>query len=109
MDVYCTTCTEPWDTFHLREEAIHETDFDEAEIAAWLTLPSEQKLAPRYRQKLAAVGWQFGSTMINVMHCPACPKDAAPDAETLAVKAALEELLAGDEDALATTFEDQRL
>ena len=44
MDVHCTTCGEPWDTHHLQHDAIHETDFTEAEIADWKRLPSSHRL-----------------------------------------------------------------
>jgi hypothetical protein len=47
--------------------------------------------------------------VINVVRCPACPKDAKPNSERLQTKAALEKLLGDDEDGLAATFEDYRL
>jgi len=47
--------------------------------------------------------------VINVVRCPACPKDAKPNPDRVATKAALEELLGSDEDGLAATFEDYRL
>ena len=47
--------------------------------------------------------------MINVTRCPACPKDAKPNLEQVLTKAAIEEILGGDEDGLAATFEDYRL
>lgn len=109
MDVHCSTCNEPWDTDHIRFDAIHETDLSQAEAKSWIELPSSQKLSERYRKKFQAAGWEFGSTVLNVIRCPCCPEDAVADPETLAVKAALEDLLRDDEDALATTFEDHQL
>ena len=50
-----------------------------------------------------------GQTIMNVIRCPCCPKDAKPNPERAATKAALEELLGDDEDGLAATFEDYRL
>ena len=47
--------------------------------------------------------------MINVIRCPACPKDAKANVENVLIKAELEELLAGDEDGLAATYEDHGL
>jgi hypothetical protein len=47
--------------------------------------------------------------VINVVHCPACPDGAKPNPDRLQTKAALEELLGDDEDALASTFADYRL
>ncbi len=109
MDVHCSTCNEPWDTYHLRFDAIHETDLSEAEAKSWIALRSDQKLGERYREKFRAAKWEFGSTVLNVIRCPCCPEGARADPDTLAVKAALEDLLRDDEDALAATFEDHQL
>ena len=54
-------------------------------------------------------GWYFGQSVINVVHCPACPDGAKPDPLRLQTKAALEELMGDDEDGLAATFEDYNL
>ena len=40
---------------------------------------------------------------------PPVPKMPKPDPDTVAIKAAIEELLGDDEDALAATFEDHQL
>lgn len=109
MDVHCTTCNEPWDTHHLWHDAIYETDLAEEDIALWRTLPPKYRLSPRYRTAFKAAGFEFGRGVITVIRCPACPKGAEPDAEKLATKAALEELLGDDEDGLAATYEDYRL
>lgn len=79
------------------------------EAKAWCSLPQAKKLTDRYRKEFQAVGWEFGSSVINVIRCPACPKDATPNLERVLTKAALEELLGEDEDGLAATFEDYRL
>jgi hypothetical protein len=55
------------------------------------------------------VGWEFGQSVVNIVRCPSCPKDAKPDTGKVHTKAALEELLGDDEDGLAATFEDYRL
>jgi hypothetical protein len=109
MDVHCSTCNEPWDTFHLWQDVIFETALSPEEAEAWRTLPHAQKLAPRYREQFRAAGWEFGQSVINVKHCPCCPRDARPNPERIATKAALEELLGDDEDGLAATYEDYRL
>ena len=62
-----------------------------------------------YRKKFRAAGWEFGSTVTNVIRCPCCPAGTTADPETVALKAALEDLLGNDEDALAATFEDHGL
>jgi hypothetical protein len=109
MDVHCSTCGEPWDTYYLRHEAIFETALSQAEAEAWLECSNEVRLLPRYREKFKAAGWEFGGSVINVIHCPCCPKDAKPESDRLATKASLERLFGDDEDGLATTFEDYNL
>lgn len=109
MDVHCTTCGEPWDTSHLRHDAIAETSLDEAGIKQWETLPPEEKLSRRYRDELKAASYEFGQTLMNLTRCPACPPDAKPDAATLYMKAEIEAMLAGDEDGLAAHYEDLHL
>jgi hypothetical protein len=109
MDVYCSTCNEPWDVYHLWHEAVFETGLSAQEAQAWSSLFQKDKLSETYRQEFKAVGWEFGQSVINVVRCPCCPKDAKPDSERVATKAALEALLGDDEDGLAATFEDYRL
>ena len=109
MNVHCTTCNEPWDTFHLWHDAIHEIGLDTEAAEAWKALPREEKLSPQYRALFKSAGWEFGAGVINVTRCPCCPVDAKPNLERLATKQALEELLGDDEDGLAATFEDYRL
>jgi hypothetical protein len=109
MDVHCSTCGEPWDTYHLWHDAIFETDLSQEEAEAWQSLPQAQKLTKRYREAFRSVGYEFGRSVINVLRCPACPKGAKPNPDSVAIKAALEELLGGDEDGLAATFEDHKL
>ena len=109
MDVHCSTCGEPWDVYHLWHDAIFETGLHHNEAEAWRYLPRNEKLADRYRNEFRSVGWEFGQGVINVVHCPCCPKDAQPNPARVQTKAALEELLGDDEDGLAATFEDYRL
>ena len=109
MDVHCTTCGEPWDVYHLWHDAIFETSLSVEEAEAWRTLPRTGKLAERYRKELRGAGWEFGRTVINVIRYPCCPKDAKPDADRAATKAALEAFFGNDEDGLASIYEDYRL
>ncbi len=109
MDVHCSTCGEPWDVYHLRHEAIHDTDLPFEEAEAWPDLSGPERLSDRYREKFRAAGWQFGQTVINVLRCPCCPKDATASPGLVLTKSAIEELLADDEDALAVMFEDHEL
>ena len=109
MDVHCSTCGEPWDTYHLWHVAIWDTGLPKSEIRAWEKLPQSEKLAPKWRKEFEAAGYAFGRTVINVIRCPACPKDAKPDSAEVLAKAEIENLLAGDEDGLAATYEDHGL
>ena len=106
MDVHCTTCGEPWDTYHLRLDAIYETDLDTDEAKAWTELSPKLKLGDRYREKFKAIGFEFGGSVLNVMRCPACPKNAKPDADKAAMKAGIVEIMGDDEDGIAATMED---
>jgi hypothetical protein len=106
MDVHCSSCGEPWDVYHLRHDAIYETDLDPEEAKSWLNLSPNERLNSRYREKFKVVGYQFGASVLNVIHCPACPKDARPDPDIAAMKAELIELLGDDEDGIASTMED---
>lgn len=109
MDVHCSTCGEPWDVDHLWHEIIFEAGLSPDEAAAWSSLPRVEKLSERYRTMFQAAGWAFGHSVIHVVRCPCCPKDASPDAARLTTKSALEHLFGDDEDGLAATFEDYRL
>lgn len=109
MDVHCSSCGEPWDVYHLRHDAIFDTDLESAEAEAWRSLSADLRLGPRYREKFRAAGWEFGQTVMNVIRCPCCPAGAQPNSDRLATKRALEELFGDDEDGLASTFEDYRL
>src|SRR5581483_4581266 len=66
MDVHCSTCNEPWDVYHLWQDAIFETGLSVEEAEAWCSLPRSQKLSDRYRKEFRAAGWEFGYTVINV-------------------------------------------
>jgi hypothetical protein len=108
MDVHCSTCGEPWDVYHLWHDAVYDAlPYEEAK--AWSSPPRSHNLSAHYRDAFRAAGWEFGQSLVNVTRCPACPKDAKPNPERIQTKAALENLLGGDEDGLAATFEDFRL
>jgi hypothetical protein len=106
MDVHCTTCNEPWDTYHLRHDAVFETGLSHAEAKAWTEVSPKLKLLPRYREKFKATGFEFGNSIFNVMRCPACPKDTNPDAGKAALKAGIVEIMGDDEDAIIDAMED---
>ncbi|MBX7208542.1 MAG: hypothetical protein K1X78_09540 [Verrucomicrobiaceae bacterium] len=109
MDVHCSTCGEPWDTWHLYQDAIYETALPEEEAEAWGRLSHNDQLAPRYRAAFKEAEYEFGLTVMNLIRCPACPRDAKPHEERTAIKFAVEELLGDDLDAIAATFNDHDL
>lgn len=109
MDVHCSTCGEPWDIYHLRHNAISETDLPATEANAWTGLSQSKRMAPRYREKFRAVGYEFGRTVYNVIRCPVCPKNARPDTRKLQAKELIEEVLGEDEDGIAAAINEQRL
>ena len=109
MDVHCTTCNEPWDVYHLRHDAIFETDLSHEEAESWRRLPLAERLSGRYREEFKAAGYEFGASIFNILHCPACPKGAKPDPDKAALKAGLVEILGDDEDGIAAMMEDMGL
>lgn len=65
MDVHCSTCREPWDTYHLWHDAIWETGLDEAELREWEKLPQSEKLARHWHEEFEMAGYVFGRTGLN--------------------------------------------
>ena len=106
MDVHCSTCGEPWDAYHLQHDAIFETSLCYTEAKTWTQLSPHLKLIDRYREKFKAIGFEFGGSILNVMHCPACPKHKKLNPDLAAMKAGIVELLGDDEDGIAATMED---
>ncbi len=90
MDVTCSTCGEPWDTYHLRHDAIWDTSLGENEIQFWNSLSDDKRLGASLREAFRLAGWEFGNTVVNVIRCPVCPKGASPDWERVAAKATIE-------------------
>ncbi|MBK8092222.1 MAG: hypothetical protein IPK32_09670 [Verrucomicrobiaceae bacterium] len=109
MDVYCSTCGEPWDSWHLYQDAIYETVLPEDEAYEWGRLPRKERLSPRYRAAFQEAGYQFGPTVMHLIRCPGCPDDARANEGRTAIKHAIEEMLDDDLDAIAATFNDHQL
>lgn len=98
-DVRCASCGEPWDTWHLREDAIWET-----ELPKTVKKGFDGKLTEDIRKAFKAVGWEFGLTLYNIRHCPGCPKGSEPKNSPMAD--AIEEVFGEDEDGIVTELED---
>jgi hypothetical protein len=75
-------------------------------VLKWSGLSPQLRLSQRYREKFMAAGYEFGDNILNVMRCPACPKNAKPDATIAAFKAYIVEFLGDDEDGIAATMND---
>jgi hypothetical protein len=109
MDINCASCGEPWDTYHIRHDAIWDTSIgdNEAEVKKWKALPgNSDRLAPRYRQAFKEAGYEFGSSLFTIRKCPSCPKDAKPNPSTVAVQNALAEMMPDDLDGQAAMMDD---
>ena len=48
MDVHCSTCGEPWDTYHLWHDAIWDTGLSEGEIREWEKIGFDVKISGLY-------------------------------------------------------------
>jgi hypothetical protein len=106
MDVHCTTCGEPWDAYHLQHDAIYETGLTTDQAKAWEGLTPKKRLSDHFRKQFAAAGYEFGPSLMVLLHCPTCPKGAKPDLTKAIIKAELANLLGDDADGIAAAFED---
>lgn len=103
MDVYCSTCGEPYDTYHMRHDNPYDSlPYEEAQ--SWVKLPSDRQLSEHYRKLFQANGWEFGPSVLNIRRCPCCPAETATDIDHAAE--AIGELLGDDLDGLACELED---
>lgn len=113
MDVSCANCREPWDSYHMRHDAIYDTDLPHN-----LAKRASDKGTPLneigVRQALEKAGWKFGgSSVLAILNCPCCRRNAEnssepdPDAEDRAMRrSVLAEVLGDDEDGLQSMLED---
>lgn len=117
MDVHCGNCGEPWDTYHLRHDAIWEAANEkggdqDSFVEGWQQ--ARDKLSKYYRYWFKLSGWKFGASLMHVKHCPCCPKGESPLPEAQrkeedAMRSALTDLLDGDDDGIASMMEDAGL
>ncbi len=109
MDVHCSACGEPWDTYHLWQDAVQETGLSDAEIKVWKQLPASKRLSELYRREFEAAGYQFGASILDVMKCPCCPPGAKPDPDKAVLKALIVEMHGDDEDGIAVALNEMGL
>ena len=108
----CGTCKEPWDTYHLRHDAVWDAmnhlpvgmeslvkDYSErgAGPAIWI---------PMVRDAMKKAGWRFAGSLLAVIRCPSCDDAQPTDRAGAELRGAAAELLGDDEDALASILED---
>ena len=109
MDVLCRRCGEPWDTWHLRRDVWYDANLQESQIKeAEQTFRETGRILPDIREALLREGWEFGTTPLNVKHCPCCKDGKRWAAGSLPEGAAdaLEAALGDDLDGLQAELED---
>lgn len=112
-DVYCATCREPWSSYHMRHDAIWETDLPES-IKKHVSENGTSLNFPGVREALKKDGWKFGSSILAILECPCCPKqkeegtveEAEKIEERKMKRIVLADILGDDEDGLQSMLED---
>jgi hypothetical protein len=126
MDINCASCGEPWDTYHIRHDAVNETPAGldwlnwEISIDDWYQKPNNNtkqplephferwdgKLTPFWREQFKLEGWEFGSSLMAVLRCPLCKNAELSNAEDRrSCVQILSELYEGDDDAIISDNE----
>jgi hypothetical protein len=111
MDVTCATCGEPWDTYHLRHDAVWDAmSYLPEGMTELVGDYSERGVGPTAWIKpvmdaMRKAGWRFGGSVLAVIRCPDCPKDRPTNTARAEVRRCLSEVLGDDEDALASMLE----
>ena len=121
MDVHCLNCGEPWDTYHLRHDAVYDAIYDGG---LWPELRRashdgedlqkmvhkrwpDQKLDDYIRSCFEKVGWKFGANVIIVLHCPSCKENSKPvDDDARARAQAVGDVVGGDLDGTASLLSE---
>ena len=101
-DVTCATCREPWSTYHLRHDALHETDHPNPK--GWNGKLDHVCGGITAREWFADDRWEFGASIYDIRVCPCCPKGAKAKPDPL--RDELVGLMAGDDDGVAAMLED---
>jgi len=119
MDVYCATCREPWDSYHMRHDAVWELwdggDDSESHVMCKSFLDDPKRtLTPQIREAFEYDGWVFGATIFTILECPCCDPNeihnGSPDKDEVERRKAgmliVEEGLVDDHDGLISTLND---
>jgi hypothetical protein len=100
-DIHCQRCGEPWDTYHLRHDAIHETELSEEERRTWNGI-----LSPRVRAAFQEAGYEFGSSVYSVTRCPCCEAGMRLNEDHHEKVETIHDLLGDDFDGIQAEMED---
>lgn len=103
-DIKCANCREPWDTYHMRHEALVEVAPKSAARAWDGKLDSVVHKGQTARLLLSDDRWAFGASIYDVRRCPCCPKGAKPAKNE--TRDELVALMGDDEDGIASTLEE---
>lgn len=107
MDTFCTRCGEPWDTYHMRHDEVYETAHPHKDLFTG----TSQDLTEDVRRDFRVNGWEFGSNVLVIKRCPACPKEPTEEMvqrgkEKFTEVETVASMLGDDLDALASSIED---
>lgn len=113
MDVYCATCQEPWEHYHMLHDEPWEA-WDGIEGSPSHRLIKKFKNGPKneipkwLRDELAEKGWKFGRSIVTILECPCCGPNAAENDDAAQARKELrieaEALLGDDLDGLISTL-----
>jgi len=113
VDVRCLNCREPWDTYHLRHDALSEVipfGAPKGAAAKWDGKLDSVVWSSTARVLLRDDKWEFGDSINDVRRCPCCPKkgvlrQSMEDQERADLRAELCGLMPGDDDGIACVLE----
>lgn len=109
MDIFCPTCGEPYDHYHMQHDEPHEWGLSKYQVQHVLDTgrfsgPNDPALIAAQKE-----GWTFSSnSVMSFITCPSCKdrtvlKDALVRKQTVSV---LSDFLDGDPDGFATELSD---
>lgn len=113
-DVFCLSCSEGWDSYHMRWDFWYDMmdhGATEAECKEAARAFADTGTIPETaRARLKEAGWELGSTVLTIKRCPGCKgKDVKPDTKKLAMAQGIEEALGGDTDGIQSMMEDMEV
>ena len=112
-DVICISCSEPWASYHMREELWFDMQDQGRTNQECKEAREEFRLTGKIpgwaRKDLERAGWELGTTVFAIKRCPGCKSKGVttpPDPEKLARALMIEETLGGDTDGIQAMMED---